>query len=54
MISSVRYKQTILGSAWAILQPLLLVLIFTFLFGRFVGANNRDIHVPYPVFVLPG
>src|SRR5262249_26800642 len=31
----IRYKQTILGSAWAILQPLLMMLIFTFVFGRF-------------------
>jgi len=51
---SIRYKQTILGSAWAILQPLLLMLIFTFVFRRFVGGNIRDIHVPYPVFVFAG
>jgi len=51
---SVRYKQTILGSAWAILQPLLLMLIFTFLFGRLVHGNSPDIHVPYPVFVFAG
>jgi lipopolysaccharide transport system permease protein len=51
---SVRYKQTVLGSAWAILQPLLLMLIFTFLFRRLVGGNNPDIHVPYPVFVFAG
>ena len=31
---SVRYKQTVLGRAWAILQPLMLMLIFTFVFGR--------------------
>jgi lipopolysaccharide transport system permease protein len=50
---SIRYKQTILGSAWAILQPLLMVLIFAFVFGRFVG-NNLDISVPYPVFIFAG
>src|ERR1051326_6586230 len=31
----VRYKQTLLGASWAILQPLLTMLIFTLLFGRF-------------------
>ncbi len=51
---SVRYKQTILGSAWAILQPLLLMLIFTFVMRRFVGGNSPDIQVPYPVFVFAG
>jgi lipopolysaccharide transport system permease protein len=50
---SVRYKQTILGSAWAILQPLLMMLIFSFVFGRFVGTN-KDISVPYPVFIFAG
>jgi lipopolysaccharide transport system permease protein len=51
---AVRYKQTILGSAWAILQPLLLMLIFTFLFRRFAAGDNSAIHVPYPVFVFAG
>jgi lipopolysaccharide transport system permease protein len=51
---SIRYKQTILGSAWAILQPLLMMLIFSFVFGRFVGKNNLDIPVPYPVFIFAG
>jgi lipopolysaccharide transport system permease protein len=51
---SVRYKQTILGSAWAVLQPLLLMLIFTFIFRGLVGTTNRDISVPYPVFVFAG
>jgi lipopolysaccharide transport system permease protein len=51
---AVRYKQTILGSAWAILQPLLMMLIFTFVFGRFVGRNVPDITVPYPVFIFAG
>jgi ABC-type polysaccharide/polyol phosphate export permease len=36
---SVRYKQTVLGSAWAILHPLMLMLIFTFFFGRLVSAG---------------
>jgi len=47
---SVRYKQTVLGSAWAILHPLLLMLIFTFFFGRLVSVEGEG--VPYPVFVF--
>ena len=49
---SVRYKQTVLGSAWAILHPLMLMLIFTFFFGRFVSVHSEGF--PYPVFVFAG
>ena len=35
----VRYKQTLLGAAWAIIQPLLTMLIFTLLFGRVAGRT---------------
>jgi lipopolysaccharide transport system permease protein len=44
----VRYKQTALGMAWVILQPLLLMLVFTMFFGRLVGLPSDGI--PYPVF----
>jgi len=44
----VRYKQTLLGAAWAILQPLLTMLIFTLLFGRLAGIKYEG--VPYPLF----
>jgi lipopolysaccharide transport system permease protein len=47
---SVRYKQTVLGPAWAILQPLILMLIFTFVFGRFIDVDSEGF--PYPVFVF--
>jgi lipopolysaccharide transport system permease protein len=47
---SVRYKQTILGSAWAILHPLMLMLIFTFFFGRLAAIQSEG--VPYPVYVF--
>ncbi len=33
----IRYKQTVLGLAWAVLQPLFMMMIFTFIFGRFAG-----------------
>jgi len=47
----VRYKQTILGAAWALLQPLLLMLIFTFFFSRLAGIRTN---VPYPLFAYAG
>jgi len=48
----VRYKQTLLGVAWAILQPLLTMLIFTLLFGRLAGIKSDGI--PYPIFAYAG
>jgi lipopolysaccharide transport system permease protein len=46
----VRYKQTALGAAWAILQPLLTMLLFSVVFGYFAGLPSEGI--PYPVFTL--
>jgi lipopolysaccharide transport system permease protein len=48
----VRYKQTELGVAWAILQPLLTMLIFTLFFGRLAGVPSDN--VPYPIFAYAG
>ena len=48
----VRYKQTALGAAWAILQPLFMMIIFTIFFGRLAAVNSAGI--PYPVFALAG
>jgi lipopolysaccharide transport system permease protein len=48
----VRYKQTALGAAWAILQPLFMMLIFTIFFGRLAGVGSSGI--PYPLFALGG
>lgn len=45
----VRYKQTTLGLAWAIIQPLFLMLVFSLFFGRLGGMPSDG--VPYPVFV---
>ena len=44
----VRYKQTALGMAWVVLQPLLLMLVFTIFFGSLVELPSDGI--PYPVF----
>jgi lipopolysaccharide transport system permease protein len=48
----VRYKQTVLGVAWGILQPLLMMAIFTFVFGRVAQIPSEGF--PYPVFVYAG
>jgi lipopolysaccharide transport system permease protein len=48
----VRYKQTVLGVAWAVLQPLFSMLIFTFIFGRFAKIPSENL--PYAVFVYAG
>lgn len=44
----VRYKQTILGFAWAILQPFLTMVVFSIFFGRLAGVPSDN--VPYPIF----
>lgn len=46
----VRYKQTILGFAWVILQPLIHTLVFTFLFGNLLKVDSNG--VPYPIFAF--
>jgi lipopolysaccharide transport system permease protein len=46
----VRYKQAVLGIAWAVLQPLLTMLIFTVIFGVLLKTPSADI--PYPLFAL--
>lgn len=48
----VRYKQTFIGVAWAVFQPLIAMLIFTVFFGRLAGMPSDDI--PYPIFVFVG
>ncbi len=48
----VRYKQTSLGAAWAIIQPLFTMLIFTIFFGRLAGIPSDGI--PYPIFAYAG
>ena len=48
----VRYKQTAIGVAWAVLQPLAMMAVFTLFFGRMAKIPSEG--VPYPVFVLAG
>ncbi|MEK6322169.1 MAG: ABC transporter permease [Acidobacteriota bacterium] len=45
----VRYKQTVLGAAWAVIQPLVTMIIFTYFFGKLAKLPTDG--VPYPIFV---
>lgn len=44
----VRYKQTVLGAAWAIIQPFFTMIVFSLFFGRLAGVPSDDL--PYPIF----
>jgi len=44
----VRYKQTVLGAAWAIIQPLFMMVVFSLFFGRLAKIPSEGI--PYPIF----
>lgn len=48
----VKYKQTVLGFLWAVIQPLLMMLIFSLFFGRALKVPSQGI--PYPLFVFSG
>ena len=48
----VRYRQTLLGASWAILQPVLTMVVFSIFFGRLAGVPSDGI--PYPIFAYCG
>jgi len=48
----VRYKQTVMGVAWAVIQPLTMIAIFTLIFGKLAKIPSDG--YPYPVFVFSG
>lgn len=48
----VRYKQTMIGAAWAIIQPFTTMVVFTVFFGKLAGIPSDN--VPYPIFVYTG
>src|ERR1700758_4160966 len=50
---AVRYKQTVIGVAWAVIRPLLTMVVFTVIFGR-VAKLPSDGNAPYPLMVLAG
>lgn len=48
----IRYKQTLLGAGWAVLQPALMMVVFTIFFGRMARVSSGDL--PYPLFAYAG
>lgn len=48
----IKYVQTFLGVLWTIIQPVLTLLIFTLIFGKFIKVDTGE--VPYPIFALCG
>lgn len=48
-----RYRQTYLGPAWAILKPLLTIVVFSAIFGGVAGIKPGT-NIPYPLWVTPG
>jgi lipopolysaccharide transport system permease protein len=50
----VRYKQTALGAAWAILQPVMTMVVFTIFFGRLAKLGDHTGGIPYPIYVYTG
>jgi lipopolysaccharide transport system permease protein len=50
---SIRYKQTLVGLGWSLIQPLLTMLIMTVVFGRLAGLHS-DGSAPYPIMVFAG
>ena len=47
---SIRYKQTVLGASWAVVQPVMTMLLFTIFFGNLAGVPSEG--VPYPLFAF--
>jgi len=50
---AVRYKQTVIGVAWAVIRPLLTMVVFTVIFGR-IAKLPSDGNAPYPLMVFAG
>jgi len=50
---AVRYKQTVIGAAWAVIRPLITMIIFTVVFGRLAKMPTDGV-TPYPVMVFAG
>jgi len=48
----VRYRQTILGAAWAVIQPVVSMIVFSIVFGRLAGVPSDGL--PYPIFAFAG
>jgi lipopolysaccharide transport system permease protein len=48
----IRYKQTVLGAVWAVVQPFVTMIIFTIIFGKVAGMSSDDL--PHPIFYYCG
>jgi lipopolysaccharide transport system permease protein len=48
----IKYKQTVLGFLWAVLQPVFMMIIFTFFFGQALNIPSQNL--PYPIYVFSG
>src|SRR5437868_15392010 len=46
----IRYTQTILGAAWAVIQPFFKMVVFTLFFGKLAGIEKLIGGMPYPLF----
>src|SRR6478736_1661029 len=50
---SVRYKQTVIGAAWAVIRPFLTMVVFTVIFGKLANLPSEGT-APYPIMVFAG
>src|SRR5947209_5597128 len=50
---AVRYKQTVIGAAWALIRPVLTIVVFSVIFGRIAKLPSEG-NAPYPLMVLAG
>src|SRR3954468_17229947 len=50
---AVRYKQTVIGVAWAVIRPLVMMIVFTIIFGV-IAKLPSDGNAPYPLMVFAG
>ncbi|MEI8013057.1 MAG: ABC transporter permease [Candidatus Omnitrophota bacterium] len=50
---SIRYRQTVIGVAWVVLQPIVNLVVFTLVFNRMAGIQS-SYGLPYPIFLMTG
>ncbi len=50
----IRYKQAVLGVLWAVLNPIITMVVFTVIFNRLLGVSSGSYGVPYAVFTFTG
>ncbi len=50
---SIRYRQTVIGVAWVVIQPVVNLVVFTLVFNHMAGIKSSD-GLPYPIFLMVG